>query len=135
MRRKILHIALLVLILGTFVVLSSCGKNTTINLLVGRWNLIKIEDLEDSTFVCEWEFTGDNALIIYQTHQGPNDQEFTRGRYVVKSYKKFEIFDEGELPKYYPDFPGTWQIVKRKDGTLRIVKDIGGLLFLEFKRV
>jgi hypothetical protein len=133
---RIARISLLLAVSGIAIIIAcaGCTKTSTHNMLVGRWSMINIPNITDTTFVLEWEFKGSGELIIYRTGQGPNDSEFSRGSYKVKSYNKFVIFDEG-VEGFDPWYPGTWQIVQRKKGTLRIVRDIGGLLSYEFIRV
>jgi hypothetical protein len=108
-----------------------CGKGTTTNMLVGRWSKINTADIDDTTFYENWEFVGDGSMYIHFHPPGPNDKPY-KGIYTVLSYNKFRITDDS--PQFPPQYIGTWQIVKRKQGTLRIVHKIGGLLFCEFTK-
>ena len=117
-------------------IFSSCSKSKTNSKLVGKWKLVDVAAISDTTkaFYETWEFTeGFKFLYSLKQHAGLHDSIFTyAGKYSVDKYNKVSIwgFEGG-----FEHLNGTWDLVKCKDGNMMLVNDLGGLYFREFTKL
>ncbi len=128
----ILTLALLTLTITLF----SCGKSATENKLLGRWCRINLDNLDDTTRIEEWEFTGEKLVIHHHHAYDPADTAALSGMYVMNNYREFTVSGSVE-DGWNEDANGIWRIIKLKKGSLILIRDEGGhgLTFKEFKKL
>lgn len=128
-----LVISVVLCVLISAFIFSSCSKSKTNTKLVGKWKLIDVANIKDTTKAAyeTWEFTEEYKFLYSLKRQVNHHDSIVvyEGRYSVDKYNKVTIQD---FPVGYEHLNGTWTIVKCKDGKMMIVNDIGGLYFREF---
>jgi hypothetical protein len=126
--------ALMLFVVVSAAILTSCSKSKTEGKLVGKWKVINIANLSDTINWETWEFTGDNR-VIYGTlrhFNGFDSAVYVRGQFSMYSYKKVDVVGFG---KGYEHVNGSWEITKLDESNLMMVNDIGGLYFREMSKV
>jgi len=125
-----------IIVLGLFFTIS-CSKSNSESKLIGKWKNVRVENINDTTRIEDWEFLADGKLIIYYRSYewgGNPDTIQTKkyeANYSMDSYNKFSIagLQNGHLPQYNTQ----WEIIFNKDNALMVVNEGGGgLFFREF---
>jgi ribosome-associated toxin RatA of RatAB toxin-antitoxin module len=131
-----LLLSLLLCVFISLVIFSSCSKSKTNAKLVGKWKLVDVTALSDTTKALyeTWEFTEDfKFLYSYKRKVNLHDSIYTyAGKYSVDKYNKITIWAFDGSFEY---LNGTWSLVRCKDGNMMLVNDLGGLYFREFTKL
>ena len=140
--KGVLLLSIILCVCISIAIFSSCSKSKTNSKLVGKWKLVDVAAISDtSKAVYEtWEFTEEFSLIYsfkQRFYRPVNNTTFDsilslNGKYSVDKYNKVTIHD---FKSGYEHLNGTWTLVKCKNGNMMLVNDLGGLYFREFTKL
>jgi hypothetical protein len=131
-----LLLSILLCVCISIAIFSSCSKSKTNAKLVGKWKLVDVANIKDTTSAVyeTWEFT-EEFKFVYSMRRKVNQHDSIysyTGKYSVDKYNKITIWDFDGSFEY---LNGTWSLVRCKDGNMMLVNDLGGLYFREFTKL